>query len=415
MGVPIVDHKTMSWVHNQTARSGPLTTHQAGAKAPIERVGTAPARPIADQTREEQVQASIQTVDWTLLGVAVALLGIGAVMVYSSSTVIAATKFDSPTFFMTRQLVRTALGLGLLVAAVRMPVEFLRRYKLLLVGGAFFLLLVPQLAGVAYKGAKSWISVPGASFQPSELMKLALIVFLADRLARQQAQLSRFRDGVLPYLVFISIPLGLIVIEPDLGTAVAIALIIGAIMVAAQVRMRHLMVLAMAATTLVALLIWIAPYRLKRLEPGYQIQQGFVALGSGGIFGRGLGKSLQKFFFLPEPYTDSIFPIIGEEFGLMGTVVVLVLFAVFGWRGVRIARHQPTLFGFLLAVGLTANVMVYAALNIAMTTGLIPATGLPLPFISYGGSALVLHLGATGVLLNLSRFHRVKEATTSDR
>jgi len=337
------------------------------------------------------------------------------VMVYSSSTVIAATRFDSPTFFMVRQLVRAGFGMLLLVAAMRAPVEFLQKHKLFLVTVAFALLLVPHVLAIAHKGGKSWIAYRGASFQPSELMKLALVVLLADRLARQQERLSSFANGLVPHLVLVSIPLGIIVAEPDLGTAVATACMIGVVMVAAQVRVRHLILLVLAAGAVMALLIWVEPYRLKRLVVGYQIEQGFVAFGSGGVLGRGLGRSLQKFFFLPEPYTDSIFPIIGEEFGLIGTLGVLALFILFGWRGAQIARRQPTLFRFLLAVGLTANVMVYAALNIAVTTGLIPTTGLPLPFISYGGSALVLNLGLVGILLNLSRQHRVEGTEASFR
>lgn len=412
MGVPIVDYKTLNWVQQRTQKSAPQKEKPPARKTTLSAPGVASnAQSIGRPVRlEEPVDVAVQPMDRTLLGVTLALVGIGAVMVYSSSTVIAAAKFDSPTFFMIRQLVRAIVGVFLLVIALRVPLEALRRKAPLLLLVAFALLLVPLAVNIAHRGARSWIHVLGLTFQPSELMKFVLILFLADRLARQQERLSSFANGLLPHLLILGLALGLIVLEPDLGTAVAITFVVGAIMVAARVRSRHLILIALLAAAATTLLILAEPYRVKRLTPGYQIQQGFVAFGSGGVFGRGLGRSLQKFFFLPEPYTDSIFPIIGEELGLLGTLGVLALFSVFGWRGMLIARRQPTLFGFLLAVGLTANVMVYATLNIAVTTGLIPATGLPLPFISYGGSSLVLNLAAAGILLNLSRSYRKEKA-----
>jgi len=213
----------------------------------------------------------------------------------------------------------------------------------------------------------------------------------------------------LPLIGLLCVPLGIIVLEPDVGTAVAMGSVFGVMMFVANIRLRPILPLIGAVGLAVYVLIIIEPYRLKRLEAGYQIQQGFVAMGSGGLLGRGLGRSIQKYFFLPEPYTDSILPIIGEEFGFIGTVAVVLLFCLFGWRGLRIAYQQPTLFRFLLATGLTANILMYALLNMAVMTALMPTTGLPLPFISYGGSSLVLNLAGTGLLLNLSRQRRLRE------
>jgi len=362
---------------------------------------------------EKPVRYTRSHYDHVLAAVVFLLIGIGTVMVYSSSTVIGAAKFGSTGFFMVRHAIHLVAGLVAFAVAYRLPFDKLRSIAPVILLVAFILLVVPLVAGPTHKGAQRWITLFGFSFQPSEVAKFALIVFLADRLSRQQDRLRSFAQGLLPHLAIIALVLGLIIAEPDLSTSVAIALIVGVMMFAAQVRVRHLLVLAIVLGVLVAILIVAEPYRMARLtgylsgesgsSPSYQIQQGFVAMGSGGVFGRGLGQSLQKYFFLPEPYTDSIFPIIGEEFGLIGTIGILALFGLFGWRAIEVIRHQPTLYRFLLGVGLTANVMVYATLNMAVMTGLLPATGLPLPFISYGGTALAINLAAVGLLLNLSR------------
>lgn len=372
--------------------------------------------PVRVSAHGKAVDSSVQPgsqYDHTFAAVVFLLVGIGTVMIYSSSTVIGAAKFNSTGFFMIRHAIHLVAGLFAFAIAYRLPFDKLRSIAPVFLLVAFILLVVPLVAGPTHKGAQRWITLFGFSFQPSELAKFALIVFLADRLSRQQERLRSFTQGLLPHLAIITLALGLIVAEPDLSTAVAIALIVGVMMVAAQVRTRHLLVLAMVLGGFVAILVVAEPYRMARLtgylsgasgsSPSYQIQQGFVAMGSGGVFGRGLGQSLQKYFFLPEPYTDSIFPIIGEEFGLFGTFGILTLFGLFGWRAIEIIRRQPTLYRFLLGVGLTANVIVYATLNMAVMTGLLPATGLPLPFISYGGTALVINLAAVGLLLNLSR------------
>lgn len=430
MAVPIIDYKSrVASRPNERAVAAAVGTPSGRGRMLGERERTRRARPdaVRDERPPDPAGVVSQPTDWTLLLVTLMLVGIGMVMVYSSSTAIGAAKFGGSGFFMVRQAMRAAVGLGLLwMAAYRLPVDRLRRLSpiLLLIGTA--LLLVPLVGNTTYRGASRWLHLFGVTFQPSELVKFVLILFLADRLARQQDRLASFVHGLLPHLVILVVVLGLIVVEPDLSTTVAIALIAGAIMLAARVRTRHLLVLAFAAGGIVALLIMAESYRMSRLtgfmglfgtahSPSYQIQQGFVALGSGGVIGRGLGRSLQKYFFLPEPYTDSIFPIIGEEFGLVGTLTVVALYGVFGWRGVRVARQQATLFRFLLAVGITANVMVYASLNTAVMTGLLPATGLPLPFISYGGSAMVLNLAATGVLAALSRQRRADDTPGPER
>ncbi len=382
------------------------------------RMKTAAATPDrAGSERTETTSVALESVpDYALAGASLLLVGIGTVMVYSSSTVIAAAKFDSAAFFMIRHAQHLVAGALVFLVAYRLPIDRLRRAITPFLFASFVLLVAPLVVGEAHKGAQRWISVFGFSFQPSEVMKFALILFLSDRLASQQERLRSFRDGLLPHLIITGAALALIVVEPDLSTAVAIALIAGTIMIAARVRARHLFVLGGGALAAVALLIAEEPYRLERITgyvagdlaggASYQIQQGFVAMGSGGVFGRGLGQSLQKYFYLPEPYSDSVYPIIGEEFGLLGTLGVLAIYGAFAWRALVVILAQESLFRFLLATGLAANVLVYAALNIGVMTALLPPTGLPLPFISYGGTSLVFNMAAVGLLLGLSRQQR---------
>ncbi len=373
--------------------------------------------------RPRQVAGQQPPLDYTLLGVTLVLTGVGAVMIYSASSVLAASKYESSTFFLVRHLVRVALGLGLLWAATHVRAEWIRKFSVpMLVAAVGLLVVLLVMKAVdpsgAAKGAYRWLRLPGVSFQPTELVKFAFIFFLADRLASQQGELSDFKRIVAPHFVLLGTALLLIVLQPDLSTAVAIALISGVIMLAAGLRIRHAAFLLAVMTAAVTALINLEPYRIRRIldfwllsklrgteeQLSYQIWQGFVALGSGGLFGRGPGHSLQKYFFLPEPHTDSVFPILGEELGLIGTLGVVILFGVLGRQGLRIAARQQKLYCFLVAVGLTANIMIYATLNISVMLGLVPATGLPLPFLSYGGSAMLFNLGSVGLLLSLGRY-----------
>jgi len=395
----LIDANSLNWVHERLGDTG-------GSRKRVVREAAGLGKA---EEAEQALASSSQPLDVILLAVTVMIVGFGATMVYSSSSVIAAEKFGGPAHFMVRQVTRAVLGFLCLLAALFIPVDRVRKYFPHLAFASFSLLLLPALFSVAYKGARSWVNLLGVTLQPSEIVKFALILYLADRLTKHQERLESLKDGVLPLIGLICIPLGIIVLEPDVGTAVAMASVFGVMMFVANIRMRHILPLMGAVALAVYVLIIIEPYRLKRLEAGYQIQQGFVAMGSGGLLGRGLGRSIQKYFFLPEPYTDSILPVIGEEFGFIGTVAVVLLFCLFGWRGLRIAYQQATLFRFLLATGLTANILMYALLNMAVMTALLPTTGLPLPFISYGGSSLVLNLAGTGLLLNLSRQRRLRE------
>ena len=364
----------------------------------------------------------MQSFDYILLAVVLVLTGMGTVMVYSSSSVLAAARFEDASFYLLRHVSRVIVGIAAMYGATRLPIRTIGRISggLMVVSiGLLVVLLVMKLVDPsgAAKGAYRWIRLPGFSFQPSEFARLAFLFFLASMLSKQQKRLADFKQGVLPHVVILGIVLGLIVAQPDLSTAVAIAVTAGIVLLAAGMRIRHALLLGGVMIGAVVVLTWIEPYRMRRVtdfwllsllsgeesQMSYQIRQGFVAMGSGGIFGRGLGQSLQKYFFLPEPHTDSVFAIVGEEFGILGTLTIVALFAVLGRQGYRIAVRQTELFPYLLAVGLTAGIMVYGTLNICVMLGLVPATGLPLPFMSYGGSAIVFNLFSVGLLLNLSR------------
>jgi cell division protein FtsW len=275
------------------------------------------------------------------------------------------------------------------------------------------LVLVPPL-GQSINGTRRWLRLGPLSFQPVELAKFALVLYLASFLRRREAVLGSFCHGFLPVLLVAGAMAGLTVLQPDLGNSLALVLLALALAYLAGGRVTHMAAVAAAALPVVALLIALKPYRWRRMvafmapwdDPqgsGFQIIQSFLALGSGGLLGRGLGESRQKLFYLPEPYTDFIFAIIGEELGLMGTAAVVALFAALVWRGLRIGARAPDAFGSYLALGLTIMIATQTLVNVGVVTGALPTKGLPLPFISFGGSALLMTLFSTGVLLNISQ------------
>ncbi|HID95453.1 MAG TPA: putative lipid II flippase FtsW [Candidatus Latescibacteria bacterium] len=356
------------------------------------------------------------SVDLPLLLVTIALVGIGMVMVYSSSYVLAESKFQSSGFFLKRHVVRALLGLVLMFSAIRIDYRFLRKLSkpLLVFGfGLLFLVLAPKLFG-GDRGVSRWMRIAGVSVQPSELMKLIIVLYLADSLTERQDRIKNFTWGLLPYVLILSSAISLILLQPALGTAVGIGIVAGVMLFLSRARLYHLVVVALASLpVLYGLVFWVG-YRRERIEAflhptrdlegiNYQVNQSLLAFGSGGFWGVGLGHSRQKLLFLPEPHTDFIFSIIGEELGFFGAITVLTLFLIFIWRGLRTAKRAPDLFGFLLAAGITTMIATYTILNIGVAIGLFPTTGLPLPFISYGGSSLLVSMAGTGVLLNISR------------
>lgn len=340
-------------------------------------------------------------------------------MVYSASAIWASYKFDDSFFFAKRQLLFA--GLGVLSMFFLMNVDYWtwRTWAKLLLIVCFILLVAVLIPGVGMvrNGSRSWIGVGAFSIQPSEFMKLAMIAFLAKFLSENQKKITSLKKGLVPALSLVFLAFGIIMLQPDLGTGTVMVGTCMTMIFIAGARISHFIGLGLIGLAGFAALIISAPYRIKRitsfLDPwqdplgsGFQIIQSLYAIGPGGLFGLGLGQSRQKFFYLPEPQTDFIFAILAEELGFIGGTLILLLFSLLFWRGVRVALGAPDLFGSFLALGIIAMIAIQVIINIGVVTGLMPVTGITLPFLSYGGSSLTLMLMAIGVLLNISRYAR---------
>ncbi|MBI1847458.1 MAG: putative lipid II flippase FtsW [Candidatus Rokubacteria bacterium] len=360
------------------------------------------------------------TPDMWLLAVAALLLSLGVVMVYSASAIVAADRFRDPYFFLKKQLFWAALGAGCLWAALHVDYRRLERLSWPLLGlaaGLLVLVLVPPFAQ-PINGTRRWLRLGGASFQPVELAKLALVIHLAAFLARRRETLGDFWRGFVRPLAVAGVLAALVLAETDLGNCLALLALTFGLLFLAGAPVRYLGYVAAPAAALVAFAVFLAPYRLRRITPflapwqdprgsGFQIIQSWLALGSGGWLGRGIGESKQKLFYLPEAHTDFIFAVIGEELGLAGGLALLGLFVVLVWRGLRVGLRAPEPFGAYLALGITVLLATQTIVNLGAVTGLLPTKGLPLPFISFGGSALLVTMLATGVLLNVSQHANV--------
>lgn len=355
--------------------------------------------------------------DYWILAITVALLIIGIVMIFSSSAVIAAERFGDSYYFLKRQIAWTAIGMTLMFLAMRIDYRSLSKYSYLIYAGAVFMLLIVLIPGVGHSvnGAQRWIRIGFITFQPSEFAKLGLIIFFAALLAKKDAEgkLKDFLMGYAPNLVALGLVFFLIQLQPDLGTALIIGLVAFFLFTVAGIRLSYLVGTALFMVPILWTAIYSVDYRWRRImsflnpwedvsDSGYQIIQSFIALSRGDLWGLGLGAGRQKLFYLPEPHTDFIFSIIGEELGLIGAMVVIILFAAFAWRGFRVGLHAPDRFGALLALGVTFAITAQALINIAVVVGIAPTKGLPLPFISLGGSALVMWLASVGLLANVS-------------
>jgi len=356
-----------------------------------------------------------------LVLVTLALVAFGLVMVYSASSARALLGSDDPAYYLKRQALYAVFGLVALVLLSRTDYRRLRHAAGPLLLGSFVLLLAVLAIGTAVNGARRWIPIASFTFQPSELAKLALALWIAALLARRPAP-QTLAELVRPIGLVVGASCGLILVEPDLGSALAIAIMVAAVLLVSGTPVRTLVAAGGISTALVLAAIWFEPYRRARIfsfidpwhDPqgaGFQSVQAMIALGSGGIFGVGLGESVQKIYYLPEASTDMIFAIIGEELGLVGVVAVIAAFAVFGYAGLNIALRCADPFGKRLAAGLTALVCGQAAVNVSAVMGLAPLTGVPLPFVSYGGSSLVVGLACVGILLNIAVNHGVATVT----
>lgn len=361
-----------------------------------------------------------------LVLVTLGLVAFGLVMVYSASSARALLSADAPSYYLKRQAIYAVMGLVALVILSRFDFHRLRHATQPLLAVTFVLLVAVLAIGTAVNGARRWIPIGFMNFQPSELAKLVLALWTAAVLARRPAPRT-LGELAKPIGVVVGLACALILIEPDLGTAIAIAIMVSAILVVSGTRLRLLASAAGIATSVVLLAIWLEPYRRERifsfLDPwhdpqgaGFQSVQSMIALGSGGFFGVGLGESVQKIYYLPEASTDMIFAIVGEELGLIGAMGVIAAFAVFAYAGFNIALHCRDPFGKRLAAGITALICGQAAVNVSAVMGIAPLTGIPLPFVSYGGSSLVVGLAAVGILLNIASNHAVvRETEVPDR
>ncbi len=359
--------------------------------------------------------------DWYIVGAAVSLFCFGLVMIYSSSAVMAADRFGDPLYFLKRQLMWGGIGLSGMVLAMRIEYRALEKYFYLIYLVtiiALFLVFVPGL-GHKVNGAQRWISLGVGSFQPAEFAKLSLIVFFAALLAKkgQEGAIKHFAFGFAPCVVALVIALLMIQMQPDMGTAMVIGTVSLFLFWVAGIRPVYLLTVGLVAVPILYASIYNVGYRRKRIlsfldpwkdsaDSGYQIIQSYVALERGGISGAGLGQSQQKLFYLPEAHTDFIFAIIGEELGLIGGIAIMILFALLAWRGVRAGLAAPDPFGMYLAFGITFAFSLQTLVNLSVAMGIAPTKGLPLPFISLGGSALVMWMTAIGLLANVSEASR---------
>lgn len=364
--------------------------------------------------------------DWMLFILILVLSGLGLVMLLSASSIMAEQRFGDALFFFRPQVRSMIMGFLLMLVLARVPYQFWQRfaYPILFTGIAGLILVLLPGIGHEAGGANRWFRLPGISVQPSELAKLSIVIYLAASLSKKGEKSGTFFYGFLPHLLILGFSVGLILLEPDLGTAVCVVVITFAMMFVAGTKVWHMALLGLAAAPLMYYQIANYSFRVKRIaaflnpweDPqgsGYHIIHSFYAFATGGMWGQGPGASQQKLFFLPEPHTDFIFSVLAEEVGLVGVAVVSLLFLLLVIRGLSIAKTARDYFGIYLALGCTMIVGMPAFFNMCVVTALLPTKGLPLPFFSYGGTNLLVCFAAMGLLMNVagqSRGHKVQPA-----
>jgi cell division protein FtsW len=368
----------------------------------------------------------LSDLDLSLLTAVMVLLLFSICFIYTASSARAERLFQDSTFFLKRQLFRVAVSLVIMFLVVRLDYHQVLRYSppvyWLALAMLVFLLFMPE--SWVIRGSRRWVMLGPLQFQPSEFAKFALIFYLAGNLSKPETDPENFTDGLLPQLILIGAVVLAVAMEPDLGTALAIAAISLILLFVAGVKLGHLFFIVLAGVLTAASLLWQVAYQRGRVEsflesllghaePAWQVRQSLIGLGNGGLLGVGMGQSKQKLLFLPDPFTDFIMAIIGEELGLVGTVSVILFFLVIVWRGFNIAMHAPDRAGKLTALGVTTAIGLYALINAGVVTYVLPTTGIPMPFVSYGGSALLMNLVGVGVLLNISLHVRSRSPVRS--
>jgi cell division protein FtsW len=353
--------------------------------------------------------------DWLMFAIAAGLALFGAIMVYSASAMIALKESGSQFTYFFKQFGFTVAGIAVMYIVSR--VDYRKYQNPYFVYGLIALTVVLLLAVFAFppiNGARRWIRFAGLSLQPSELTKIALPVFLAYFLTKNEKSVGEIKETVLPCVAGLVVLGGLVFMEKDLGTTIVLCTVFSAVYFAAGARILHIASVAALMVVVGIGAIVFAPWRVARLmafvdpfkyadDEGYQVVQSLYAIGSGGIFGEGFAQSQQKLFYLPYPYSDFIFSVVGEELGLIGTMAIVIAFGLLLWRGTRAAMKAPDRFGTLLGIGIITGIIVQALFNISVVISILPAKGIPLPFISYGGSSVMVSLCAVGILLNISQ------------
>lgn len=356
-------------------------------------------------------------IDWFMFAITAALALFGAVMVYSASAMISLRETGGETQFayFFKQFGFTLSGLAVMYASSKIHYKWYQhKYVVYGILAITIILLLSVFAFPAINGARRWIRFPGMSFQPSEFAKVALPIFLAYFLTKNEKLVGDLRETVLPCAIVLAVLCGLIFLEPDLGTVIVLCVVFVSVYFAGGAKILHLIAITGVLLFGGVLALVLAPWRFERLlafmdpfaksdSSGYQVVQSLYAIGSGGILGEGFARGQQKLFYLPYPYSDFIFAVVGEEFGLVGTLAVVLAFGVLLWRGARAALLAPDRFGMLLGIGIITGIIVQALFNISVVISILPAKGIPLPFISYGGSSVIVTLFAVGVLLNISQ------------
>jgi cell division protein FtsW len=364
--------------------------------------------------------------DKLLFTATLALVCASLVMVYSASAVIGMEQYHQrPAYFLFKQITFALVGLAVMPILMRVDYRTYRQPLFIWSAlGVLGLALIAVLFGPRINGARRWFGVAGIGIQPSEFAKLVVIFYVAAVLERRMERIDDIKYALVPVALAVGAIVGLIMLEPDLGTALSIILTVAAMVFAAGINYRYIVGLALVALPAAYAVLMSADYRRRRmmvflnpwddpLGDGFQVIQSLIAIGTGGVFGRGLMNGVQKLFYLPYPHTDFIYSVIGEELGLAGSTVILACFCVIAWRGLRTAMRAPDRFGTFVALGITAMITVQAFFNISVTLGLLPTKGIPLPFVSFGGSSLLVSLIAMGVLLNVSQHASASHVVTT--
>lgn len=352
--------------------------------------------------------------DFRLFFPMLVLVGIGIVMVYSASSAIAIKKYGNDLYFLIKQSGVAVIGLIAMMIFRKIPYVFYRKYAylFLIVALGFLLAVKFSSLGIKVNGAQRWMQIGGFRFQPSEFARISLVIFMAYSLTKKHDRIGSFFIGFVPHVFFLGIFAGLIALQPDFGSVVILAAITWVMMFVAGVRVTYLVASVGALLPFAYVYMMSAAYRTERVlaflhpwehasDQAYQIVHSLMAFGTGGIWGAGIGKGLQKLFYLPEPHTDFIFSVIGEELGLVGVLCVLFLYVLILWSGLSIAKNTYDLFGSYLAMGITAALGLQVCINLGVSLGLVPTKGLPLPFLSYGGTSLLVSMISIGILMNI--------------